>query len=477
MDKRDRLAPVSLTVERPVLHLILHAGLAAALCFEDSQHLCNGVFLVGNAVELAGIDHFSVTGIGFLFDIAALDDFDDINAEFLCEFVVTGIMRRNGHDRAGTVAHHNIVRDIDRDLLAGQRIDGSQAFDLDTGLILDELCTLKLGFLRAFRLIGIECVDIRDRIAVFLDHRMLRCHDHEGDAVEGIRARGIDAELFILLLDLEVYESAGRFADPVLLLELDIREIIDGFEAFEQLIRILGNAEIPDLFGLLNDITVADIALTALRILIGENDLAGGAVVDHGLIAEYESVLEHLEEDPLCPLVIAFLCGIDHARPVKGEADALELTGKLLDVFIGHLTRMYAGFDRGVFSRQTVSIEADREEDIIALQSALSADDLKAGISLDVTDVHTVAGGIREFNERIELFLIRAVHSAEGLVLIPVILPLFFDFGKTVFLHIKKASLSLNLTICNACGYRDEMRVQRQRAYPRCPLQGRSYSG
>ena len=83
-------------------------------------------------------------------------------------------------------------------------------------------------------------------------------------------------------------------------------------------------------------------------------------------------MLEHLEEDPLRPRVVALLGGIDHARPVKREADALQLTGELFDVLIRDNARMHTGLDSSVLRRQTVSVKADREQDIVALHPAFS---------------------------------------------------------------------------------------------------------
>ena len=51
--QRDRLAPVSLAVECPVLHLVLYALFAAAKLFKYLKSLVYGVLLVGESVELA----------------------------------------------------------------------------------------------------------------------------------------------------------------------------------------------------------------------------------------------------------------------------------------------------------------------------------------------------------------------------------------------------------------------------------------
>lgn len=94
---------------------------------------------------------------------------------------------------------------------------------------------------------------------------------------------------------------------------------------------------------------------------------------------------------------------------------------------------MHAGLDGGVLSRQTVGIKTDGEQYIIALHPALAADNFQTGIRLDVSYVHTVTGGIREFYQRIELRLGVIFLGTERTVFFPVLLPLWFDRGKIIF--------------------------------------------
>ena len=261
----DRFAPVTLTVERPVLHLVLYALFAAALFCQHFQHLRNGIFLVGDAVEDTGVHHFTVTGIGFLRDVAALDDFDNIDAELLGEIIVTGIVCRHCHNGTGTITHHNIVGNVDRNLLAGNRIDAGQSIDLDTSLILYQLRPFKLALFRTFRFVCVQFCNIGNAVAVLLNDRVLRSNHHKGDTVQGIRTGGIDPQLFVcMFLDSKVDKCTGRLADPVLLLEFDIRQIVHFFQTLQQLVCILGDPQIPDFLGLLDDLAVTNVALAAL---------------------------------------------------------------------------------------------------------------------------------------------------------------------------------------------------------------------
>ena len=156
------------------------------------------------------------------------------------------------------------------------------------------------------------------------------------------------------------------------------------------------------------------------------------AIVNERGCTEYETFVEHLAEDPLCPLIVILIRGIDYAGPVEGEADLLELCREFLDISV----RQYAGvrieFDCGVFRGKTESVKADREQNVIALHSLLSGNYFKAGIRLDVTNVHTCTAGIREFNQRVKFGKRIIVFRFKRMVVFPRLLPFFFNGFKIV---------------------------------------------
>mgnify|MGYP006932547698 CR=1 FL=1 len=88
--------------------------------------------------------------------------------------------------------------------------------------------------------------------------------------------------------------------------------------------------------------------------------------------------------------------------------------------------------DRIVLGRKPECIPADREQYVVALKPSLAADYLKARISLDMTYVHTCAGGVGELYQRVELRLGVVVFCVERLVFVPVFLPLVFNGGKII---------------------------------------------
>ena len=378
MDDRYRLAPVSLTVESPILHLILNACFADSLLLKVLDHAFNGILLICIAVQEVGVDHLAVACIGFNAHISALDDFDDVEAERLCKIIVALVVTRYSHDCTRAVTHHDIVCYEQRDLLAVDRIDCLETFDADTCLVLYKVDALELALLLALIAVSLDCIHVRDLIGICIDERMLRCNDHKGDAEKRIRSGRVDTEFFIHTVNREVHKCTLGLSDPVLLLHADCFREVDCVKALQKFVGILCDAKIPDFLLFLDDFAAADIALTVLAVLIGENNFAGRAIVNERLIAVSEIILKEFQEDPLCPFVIILISRIDHTAPVKGEADAFQLLGEMLDVLIRDDTRMCIGLDRIVLSRKTECVETDREEDIVALHTALAGNDFKA---------------------------------------------------------------------------------------------------
>ena len=245
MNDRYGLAPVSLTVERPVLHFVLNACLAYALFLKVFKHLCNGVFFIRHTVKEAGVDHFSVLRVCFLRYVAALDDLDYINSERLCKIVVALIVRRNSHNRARAVAHHNVIRYVYRNFLAVYGVYRADAVKPDTRLILYKLRALEFRLFRAFGFVCLNGVDVLYSVLIFFDNRMLRRHNHERNAEERIGTGCINAELFVNTGECEVHKRTGRLAYPVYLLLLDVRQIVDLVKTGEEPVRIFCYAKIP----------------------------------------------------------------------------------------------------------------------------------------------------------------------------------------------------------------------------------------
>ena len=207
MNDGNGLAPISLAVECPVIHLILNTLFADALFCKEFSHLFNGILLVCEAVEEAGVNHFAVARISFNVHIAALDDFDDVDAELLCEFIVSLVVCGNSHNCARTVAHHNVVGNINRDFLAVDGVGCSEAFKLNARLILDELRSLESGFLAAHLSVSLNVSHIANHRSVLINKRMLGSHYHKGNAEESVGSGCVNLEKLLCAVNRKVNES------------------------------------------------------------------------------------------------------------------------------------------------------------------------------------------------------------------------------------------------------------------------------
>ena len=206
MNQRNRLAPVSLTVECPVFHLVLNTGFTNTLLLKFFQHTLDRIFFLCIAIQEFGVDHFTVTCVSFFGNVSTFDDFDDVNAEFLCEVIVTLIMSRYCHDRTSTITHHYIVCNVDRDFFTINRIDAFQTLDAYTCLVFDKLSSFELCFLGTLIAVCSNLVHVCDFIFVFVDDRMFRSDYHEGNTKQSIRSGCIDFKFFIDSVNIKVYK-------------------------------------------------------------------------------------------------------------------------------------------------------------------------------------------------------------------------------------------------------------------------------
>ena len=382
----------------------------------------------GHAGHEAGVDHNAglAVGEGFLLDVAAFDDLDHRDAELPCELPVAGVVGRDGHDGAGAVAGEDVVGDIDRDFGVVDGIDALYTFKADAGLFLAQFGPLKVGLFGRFRLVGLHLVHILDDGGPFLDHRVFRRDDHIGRAEEGVGASGVDGQ-GVAGGGAEVHLGAGRAANPVDLGRLDPFKVVDVLQVIQQPLGVGGDFQHPLALFLVDDGGAAALADAVDHLFIGEDALAAGAPVDVHLALIGEPRLEHLEEDPLGPLVVVGVGGVHFPVPIEGEAEAFQLLLKVGDVFPGDLGRMDVVLDREVFGRQAEGVPAHREEDVVALQPPLAGNNVHRGVGAGMADVEALSGGIGELDQRVEFGLGVVDLRMEGLMVVPILLPLFFD--------------------------------------------------
>ena len=437
VDHGDRRAPVALAADQPVAEAVVHRPLAQALFLEPGGDL--GLpLLARGAVEGARVHHHPGRFKGLLqglWEVAVLglDDGADFEAILLRELEVPLVVGGHRHDGAGAVAHEHVVGHVDGDLLAGGGVFGVGPGE-DPGLLAALGLALDLGLLLRGLDVGPDLVE-PVRGGEVERKRVLGCDHHEGGAEEGVGPRGEDLEgLAGVALDGEVDLGALAFPDPGPLHGLDLlRPALELVEVLKEPVGVGGDLEEPLLELLLLDQGVLVAPAAAVdHLLVGEHGLALGAPVDLGLGAVGEAPLEHLDEEPLVPLVVVGLAGGDLAVPVVEDAHQVEGLLGPLDVLVGPLAGVEAELEGGVLRGQAEGVPAHGVEHLEALHLEEAGQGVAHGVVLEVAHVE-VAGGVGEHLEHVELLpLLLRLHQAD---LVPVALPLGLDGVGVVLLH------------------------------------------
>ena len=207
--------PSSAGAENGVAQAVVDKAFAQPAALDLGEHVFDSLLYI-HAVEHVGVDESARLGVvRLLLDIAALDHRHDLQTEVAREGVVARVVRRHGHNGAGTVSGKYIVRDIDRDAAAGKGVYGIRtrshaAHAPRLGDTLTLRAQLRLGDV----LLDVCAGGIGRQLA---DPLVLGCDDHERHAVDSIGTRREDLQLTLRALYIEEYLRTDRAADPVAL--------------------------------------------------------------------------------------------------------------------------------------------------------------------------------------------------------------------------------------------------------------------
>src|SRR5215210_5548988 len=269
-DYGDRRSPVALAADQPVVQPVRDRGPASAAFLEPDRDL---LLALGarSSVEPAGVDHRALAGVG-LFELLAVPigwryNGPDLDAVFLRELEVPLVVGRNGHDSARTVAHQDVIGDVDGDLFSADRVDRVSPRK-DAGFLPRHVGTVDLAHPAGPLDVGTHLFGLlRGRYLV--DRRVLRAHHEERGAEERVGAGSEDLDGAVVF-DLEPDLGPLGASDPVPLQSLDplgpvyLREV-------KQLLGVVGDLEEPLRQVLLDDRRPAPLAAP-----VGPHDLLAG---------------------------------------------------------------------------------------------------------------------------------------------------------------------------------------------------------
>ena len=360
----------------------------------------------------------------------------NLEAVLARELVVALILAGRAHDRAGAVAHQDVVGDPDRNVLAVEQVARVCAGE-DAGLFLDRREPFDLALAPRLRDVLLDCGALLGR-GDFGDQRMLRREHHERHAEDRVGAGGEEADLLARM----AVHGKGEFralgaSDPVALHQLDRLGPIDPLEVVEQAVGVGGDLEEPLLEVLLGDRRVGvPPAASVDHLLVGQD---GAALLAPPLRADGavgESALEHQQEEPLRPAVVLGGGGIDFARPVVGASDQLQLSLEVSGVARNGLLGMQPLEQGVVLGRQAEGVPAHRVQHVVTGHPLVAADHVAGNVVVQMADGEAVARRIGEHLEHVELWPFAILAREVEVGAVPFGLPVRLDFpGLVAFVH------------------------------------------
>jgi len=112
------------------------------------------------------------------------------------------------------------------------------------------------------------------------------------------------------------------------------------------------------------------------------------------------------------------------------------LATEVVDVVAGRLPWVLAGLDGVLLGGQAEGVPAHRVQHRVPLQTTIPSHDIRGGVALHMSDVQAGPGGIGEHVQDVVGRVGILGVDLEGLVLLPVVLPLLFDLFVAILGHI-----------------------------------------
>jgi hypothetical protein len=258
--------------------------------------------------------------------------------------------------------------------------------------------------------------------------RMLGRHGAEGHAHDGVGARREDVHAAVAdqravgAADVvrEGEAHALALADPVLLHQAHALgpagQVVGSSGSFTPAQQLVG--VLRDLQVVARDLALLDGAplrqpRPSIDLLVGQHGLVDRVPVDDLGAALGDAGFQHLQEQPLVPLVVLGVAGGDLAAPVDRQAHGLHLALHVGDVVVGPLGRRHLVLHRRVLGRQAEGVPAHRHQHVHALHAQLARQHVVDGVVAHMAHVQ-LAAGVGQHRAGVELRLAGILGDAVG---------------------------------------------------------------
>src|SRR6185369_4988365 len=214
-------------------------------------------------------------------------------------------------------------------------------------------------------------------------------HHDRTRAVNSVDARCEHTNLLLAVFHAEVDVCAFAATDPVTLSLQDFfgPAVFDLFYVGDELLGVGGNAQEPLFQVALLDNRTAAPADPARRLFIRQHSFFFRAPVDLRDLFISQVAVQHLQKEPLVPLVKLGPVRGDLARPVVTDAEAFHLSAHVYDVVFGPVARVHAALDGGLFRGLSEAVPADGMQHVEALQALEPRERVADGIVAHVPHV------------------------------------------------------------------------------------------
>jgi len=143
-------------------------------------------------------------------------------------------------------------------------------------------------------------------------------------------------------------------------------------------------------------------------------------------------MMKHLDESPLCPVVIIGIAGSDFSVPIITESDFVELITVTSNIIFCRYRRMLTCLNGVLFCRKSESIKTHRMEYVKAFQPFVTAVDVGCNVTQRMSDMQPCSRRIREHIQNIIFRFVWIFNSFINLMVFPVSLPFSFYFSEIV---------------------------------------------